>query len=308
MSKNSSGWRPNLGSADSEGAPSGTFTGNRALMLEEPLIFEMEEGGGTGVDFAEAPRVESRLGGLERSRPIGIPGLSEPQTVRHYTRLSRQNYAIDLGLFPLGSCTMKHNPRLNEKVARMPGFADIHPLQPADTVQGALALIEMLGTWLVTLTGMHSVAMSPKAGAHGELCGLLAIRAALEARGDAREVILVPESAHGTNPATAAFAGYRVESIPANERGRVDLEALKARLGRDVAGVMITNPNTCGLFEPDMLAISEAVHAAGGLVYCDGANFNAIVGRVRPGDLGIDAMHINLHKTFYTPHGVGGPG
>jgi glycine dehydrogenase subunit 2 len=166
----------------------------------------------------------------------------------------------------------------------------------------------MLGEWLVKLTGMHSVAMSPKAGAHGELCGLLAIRAALEARGDARQVVLVPESAHGTNPATAAFAGYRVENIPANERGRVDLDALKARLGPDVAAVMITNPNTCGLFEPDMTAISEAVHAAGGLVYCDGANFNAIVGRVRPGDLGIDAMHINLHKTFSTPHGGGGPG
>jgi glycine dehydrogenase subunit 2 len=245
---------------------------------------------------------------LRRSRPIGLPGLSEPETVRHYTRLSRQNYAIDLGLFPLGSCTMKHNPRLNEKMARLPGFADIHPLQPQDSVQGALELIVKLGEWLVKLTGMHSVAMSPKAGAHGELCGLLAIRSALEARGDKREVVLVPESAHGTNPATAAFAGYRVENIPANERGRVDLDALKARLGPDVAGVMITNPNTCGLFEPDMTAISEAVHAAGGFVYCDGANFNAIVGRVRPGDLGIDAMHINLHKTFSTPHGGGGPG
>ncbi|HEV2080203.1 MAG TPA: aminomethyl-transferring glycine dehydrogenase subunit GcvPB [Allosphingosinicella sp.] len=285
-----------------------TFTGNRALMLEEPLIFEMEEQGGTGVDLGSSPKVQSRLGGFERNRPIGLPGLSEPQAVRHYTRLSRQNYAIDLGLFPLGSCTMKHNPRLNEKVARMPGFADIHPLQPTDTVQGALKLIADLGEWLIRLTGMHSVAMSPKAGAHGELCGLLAIRSALEARGDAREVILVPESAHGTNPATAAFAGYRVENIPANERGRVDLDALKARLGPDVAGVMITNPNTCGLFEPDMIKISKAVHDAGGLVYCDGANFNAIVGRVRPGDLGIDAMHINLHKTFSTPHGGGGPG
>ncbi|HEY0446803.1 MAG TPA: aminomethyl-transferring glycine dehydrogenase subunit GcvPB [Allosphingosinicella sp.] len=316
----------------SERSESGTFTGNRALMLEEPLIFEMEEQGGTGVDidpparlregpgeglsFADKASPQSppasgrggRLAGLERNRPIGLPGLSEPQTVRHYTRLSRQNYAIDLGLFPLGSCTMKHNPRLNEKVARMPGFADIHPLQPTDTVQGALELIAELGGWLVKLTGMHSVAMSPKAGAHGELCGLLAIRAALEARGDAREVILVPESAHGTNPATAAFVGYRVENIPATDRGRVDLEALKARLGPDVAAVMITNPNTCGLFEPDMIAISQAVHAAGGLVYCDGANFNAIVGRVRPGDLGIDAMHINLHKTFSTPHGGGGPG
>jgi glycine dehydrogenase subunit 2 len=228
--------------------------------------------------------------------------------VRHYTRLSRQNYAIDLGLFPLGSCTMKHNPRLNEKVARLPGFADVHPLQPVDTVQGALELIDLVGHWLVTLTGMHSVAMSPKAGAHGELCGLLCIRAALEARGDMREVVLVPESAHGTNPATAAFAGYRVENIPANKAGRVDLEALKARLGPDVAGVMITNPNTCGLFEPEMKAISDAVHEAGGLVYCDGANFNAIVGKVRPGDLGVDAMHINLHKTFSTPHGGGGPG
>jgi glycine dehydrogenase subunit 2 len=204
---------------------------------------------------------------------------------------------------------MKHNPRLNEKVARLPGFADIHPLQPVDTVQGALAVIKQLAHWLVTLTGMHSVAMSPKAGAHGELCGILAIKAALAARGDdARKVILVPESAHGTNPATAAFAGFKVEDIPATAEGRVDTQALIARLGPDVAGVMITNPNTCGLFERDLKTISDAVHAVGGYVYCDGANFNAIVGRVRPGDLGIDAMHINLHKTFSTPHGGGGPG
>ena len=185
---------------------------------------------------------------------------------------------------------------------------DVHPLQPQSTVQGAYGVIDELAHWLVTLTGMAGVAMSPKAGAHGELCGILAIRAALEARGDARSVILVPESAHGTNPATAAFAGYKVENIPATAEGRVDLAALIARLGPDVAGVMVTNPNTCGLFERDMRAISDAVHAAGGLVYCDGANFNAIVGRVRPGDLGIDAMHINLHKTFSTPHGGGGPG
>ena len=203
---------------------------------------------------------------------------------------------------------MKHNPRLNEKVARMPGFADAHPLQPQETVQGAYAVIHELAEWLITLTGMHSVAMSPKAGAHGELCGILCIKAALEARGEDRRVILVPESAHGTNPATAAFAGFTVEDIPATEAGRVNLEALEARLGPDVAGVMITNPNTCGLFERDMKAISDAVHAAGGYVYCDGANFNAIVGRVRPGDLGVDAMHINLHKTFSTPHGGGGPG
>jgi glycine dehydrogenase subunit 2 len=277
-------------------------------MLEEALIFEIGSTDTTGVDFAPAPQVASRLGGLERKRAIGLPGLSEQETVRHYTRLSRQNYAIDLGLFPLGSCTMKHNPRLNEKVARMPGFADIHPLAPVSTVQGALGVIHELAEWLKALTGMPAVAMSPKAGAHGELCGLLAIRAALEARGDARSVVLVPESAHGTNPATAAFCGYKVEDIPATPEGRVDLDALVARLGPDVAAVMITNPNTCGLFERDMKKIADAVHAVGALVYCDGANFNAIVGRVRPGDLGIDAMHINLHKTFSTPHGGGGPG
>ncbi len=306
MNVNASGWRPEMGEA--EGAAPLTFTGNRGLMLEEPLIFEIGSPVTTGVDLPDPPRVASRLGGLERNRDIGLPGLSEPETVRHYTRLSRQNYAIDLGLFPLGSCTMKHNPRLNERMARLPGFADIHPLQPMDTVQGALELISELAEWLLALTGMHGIAMSPKAGAHGELCGLLAIRAALEARGDARKVVLVPESAHGTNPATAAFCGYAVENIPATAEGRVDLEALKARLGPDVAALMITNPNTCGLFERDMIAISEAVHAAGAFVYCDGANFNAIVGRVRPGDLGVDAMHINLHKTFSTPHGGGGPG
>ncbi len=304
---NASGWKPEMVIDNSEGGAPTTTTGNRALMLEETLIFEIGGSETCGVDLPPVPAHTSRLGGLSRSHPIGLPGLSEPETVRHYTRLSRQNYGIDLGFFPLGSCTMKHNPRLNEKVARMKGFADIHPLAPISTVQGALAVIHQLAHWLVTLTGMDSVAMSPKAGAHGELCGVLAIRAALEARGDAREVILVPESAHGTNPATAAFAGYRVESIPARD-GRVDTDALIAKLGPNVAGVMITNPNTCGLFEKDLKIIADAVHAAGGFVYCDGANFNAIVGRVRPGDLGVDAMHINLHKTFSTPHGGGGPG
>jgi len=296
---NASGWKPTAPTAaTSDGT---TTTGNRALMLEEKLIFEIGDNESTGVDFGDAGAPpESKLTSLLRIAPINLPGLSEPET--------RQNYAIDLGLFPLGSCTMKHNPRLNEKMARLPGFADIHPLQPQETVQGAYQLIDLLAHWLIELTGMHSVAMSPKAGAHGELCGILAIRAALEARGNARSVVLVPESAHGTNPATAAFAGYKVEDIPATKEGRVDLAALKSRLGPDVAAVMITNPNTCGLFEPEMKAISDAVHAAGGLVYCDGANFNAIVGRVRPGDLGIDAMHINLHKTFSTPHGGGGPG
>ena len=303
---NASGWRPEMGESDVMVAQ--THTGNRALMLEEALIFEIGDAHTTGVDFDAAPKVQMRLGGLERRSAIGLPGLSEPETVRHYTRLSRQNYAIDLGLFPLGSCTMKHNPRLNEKVARMKGFIDVHPLQPQETVQGALQVINELAFWLIDLTGMHGVAMSPKAGAHGELCGILAIKAALDARGENRPVILVPESAHGTNPATAAFAGFSVENIPATPEGRVDVAALKARLGPDVAGVMITNPNTCGLFERDLKTISDAVHAAGGYVYCDGANFNAIVGRVRPGDLGVDAMHINLHKTFSTPHGGGGPG
>ncbi|GMM60080.1 aminomethyl-transferring glycine dehydrogenase subunit GcvPB [Novosphingobium pituita] len=305
---NPSGWRPEMG--DAACAPEGagaTFTGNRALHLEEPLLFEIGRADHCGVDFDEV--AGSPLAGLAlRAAPVDLPGLSEPEAVRHYTRLSRQNYAIDLGLFPLGSCTMKHNPRLDEKVARMPGFADVHPLAPEGTVQGALKVIDELAHWLVELTGMASVAMTPKAGAHGELCGLLAIRAALDARGDKREVILVPESAHGTNPATAAFAGFKVEAIPATAAGRVDTAALIARLGPNVAGVMITNPNTCGLFESDLKTIADAVHAAGGYVYCDGANFNAIVGRVRPGDLGVDAMHINLHKTFSTPHGGGGPG
>ncbi len=304
---NQSGWRPEMGSTDA--APSGTASGDKALMLEEPLIFELGRPGTCGVDI-EAPDADvmPSLARFLRAEAPALPGLSEPEAVRHYTRLSRQNYAIDLGPFPLGSCTMKHNPRLNEKVARMAGFADVHPLAPQQSVQGALGVIAELADWLTTLTGMAGVAMSPKAGAHGELCGVLCIKAALDARGEARKVLLVPESAHGTNPATAAFAGFAIENIPATAEGRVDLAALEARLGPDVAGVMITNPNTCGLFERDMKRIADAVHAAGGYVYCDGANFNAIVGKVRPGDLGIDAMHINLHKTFSTPHGGGGPG
>ncbi|TPE61408.1 glycine dehydrogenase subunit 2 [Sandaracinobacter neustonicus] len=306
MSMNMQGRPSAPAAASADAAP--TVTGNRALMLEEPLIFEIGSTDVTGVDLEDAPAHASRLGGLTREAAIGLPGLAEGEAVRHYTRLSRQNYGIDLGFFPLGSCTMKHNPRLNEKMARLPGFADVHPLQPQDSVQGALELIHSLAEWLKTLTNMPAVAMTPKAGAHGELCGMLAIRAAHEAKGDARAVVLVPESAHGTNPATAAFCGYSVESIPANARGRVDTDALLARLGPDVAAVMITNPNTCGLFEPDLKRIADAVNAAGAYVYCDGANFNAIVGRVRPGDLGVDAMHINLHKTFSTPHGGGGPG
>src|SRR3954454_21894088 len=210
-------------------AAAGTTSGNRALMLEEPLIFEQDSPGTTGVDLPEPPAVKSRLGKVRERSSIGLPGLSEPEVIRHYTRLSQKNYGIDTGLFPLGSCTMKHNPRLNEKLARLPGLADIHPLQPQSTVQGALELIHALAHWLKELTGMPAVALSPAAGAHGELCGIMAIRAALEARGDKRSRILVPESAHGTNPATAAACGYTIEAIPAGKNGRVDLAVLKEK-------------------------------------------------------------------------------
>jgi len=285
-----------------------TISGDRGLDHEEGLIFELGRPGMTGVDIPDVQMSEARLGGQRRKGAIGLPGLSEPEVIRHYVRLSRMNYAIDAGLYPLGSCTMKHNPRLNEKMARLPGFGDVHPLQPQKTVQGAFELISDLMKWLTDLTGMPAVAMSPKAGAHGELCGLLAIRAAIEARGEKRPRVLVPESAHGTNPATAAFAGFTVDEVPGTADGHVDVAALKAKLGPDVAAIMLTNPNTCGLFEPQIIEMADAVHAAGAYFYCDGANFNAIAGRVRPGDLGVDAMHINLHKTFSTPHGGGGPG
>jgi glycine dehydrogenase subunit 2 len=280
-----------------------------ALLQDEPLIFELGGWSKTGVDLPEPDAgAADDLEGLVRSAQIGLPGLSEPETLRHYVRLSQKNHAIDLAPYPLGSCTMKHNPRLNETLARLPGLRDIHPLQPPSTVQGALALMDRLAHWLKTLTGMPAVALSPRAGAHGELCGLLAIRAAHEAKGDARKRVLVPTSAHGTNPATAALAGYRVEEIAMTALGRVDIGDLARKLGPDVAAVMVTNPNTCGLFEHEVLDVARLTHEAGAYFYCDGANFNAIVGRVRPGDLGVDAMHINLHKTFSTPHGGGGPG
>ena len=299
--------RPTRPQTDLDAAAGGDSQGH-GLVQDEPLIFELGGWTKTGVDLPAPELDASDLAGLTRAAPIGLPGLSEPETLRHYVRLSQKNHAIDLAMYPLGSCTMKHNPRLNEKMARLPGFADIHPLQPQSTVQGALALMDELAHWLKTLTGMPAVALSPKAGAHGELCGLLTIRAALEARGDARRTVLAPISAHGTNPATAAMAGYQVVEIAQTDDGRVDIADLAAKLGPDVAAVMVTNPNTCGLFERDVQEIARLTHAAGAFFYCDGANFNAIVGRVRPGDLGVDAMHINLHKTFSTPHGGGGPG
>jgi len=286
-----------------------TTSGHRGMMLEEALIFEQDSPGAVGVDLPEPEDFIDRLGGLDRHEPIGLPDLAEPTVVRHYTRLSQKNFGIDSVFYPLGSCTMKHNPRLNERMARLAGLADIHPFQPQSSVQGALALIDECAHWLKTLTGMPVIAMSPAAGAHGEFCGLMTIRAALDARGEHnRRRVLVPESAHGTNPASAAACGFTVDSIPANERGRVDLAALKAKLGPDVAAFMLTNPNTCGLFENEVLEIADAVHKAGAFFYGDGANFNALVGRVRIADLGVDVMHINLHKTFSTPHGGGGPG
>jgi glycine dehydrogenase subunit 2 len=287
-----------------------TFTGNRGLDQEEPLLFEIGRRDVTGVDIAEPAAFADRLGGLARKDAIGLPGLTEPEAMRHYVRLSRKNYSIDAGLYPLGSCTMKHNPRLNEKMARLEGFSDIHPLQPQSTVQGALEVMEELSRWLLALTNMTAVALSPKAGAHGEMCGLMTIKAAIAERGEAatRNVVLIPQSAHGTNPASAALLGFKVRVVPAGADGIVHADAVKATLAADVAAIMLTNPNTCGLFERDIVEIARLVHEAGGYFYCDGANFNAIAGVARPGDLGVDAMHINLHKTFSTPHGGGGPG
>ncbi len=302
-------------SMNTQGRPTGTGTSGFAstsgssLLPNEPLLFEIGDTEHSGVDLPDVSVSDDFLGGFRRQSPLDLAGLTEPEALRHYVRLSRLNYSIDSGMYPLGSCTMKHNPRLNEKMARLPGFADIHPLQPLSTVQGALALMDELAHWLMTLTNTAAVSLTPKAGAHGEMCGMMAIRAAQAAKGQGhRNVVLVPDSAHGTNPATAAFLGYTVKSIPANAQGTVDAEAVKAALGPDVAAIMLTNPNTCGLFEPQIIDIARAVHEAGAYFYCDGANFNAIMGVVRPGDLGIDAMHINLHKTFSTPHGGGGPG
>ncbi|HZY68401.1 MAG TPA: aminomethyl-transferring glycine dehydrogenase subunit GcvPB [Devosia sp.] len=299
---------------NTQGRPTGVGTsggvaGASSLLPDEPLLFEIGDTEHSGVDLPEVAITGEFLGGFERQAPLDLAGLTEPEAMRHYVRLSRLNYSIDSGMYPLGSCTMKHNPRLNEKMARLPGFADIHPLQPTSTVQGALELMNELAHWLMTITDTAAVCLTPKAGAHGEMAGMMAIRAAQGAKGEAhRNVVLVPESAHGTNPATAAFLGYTVRSIPARADGTVDAEAVKTALGPDVAAIMLTNPNTCGLFEPQIIDIADAVHAAGAYFYCDGANFNAIMGVVRPGDLGIDAMHINLHKTFSTPHGGGGPG
>ena len=278
-------------------------------MAVEPLIFELSKPGrhGTTVPKSDVPDVDIPSSICREG--LALPEVSEIDVIRHYTRISQKNHAIDINFYPLGSCTMKYNPKINEVVARMPGFAHIHPLQDPETVQGALELMYELRGYLAEISGFAEVTLQPAAGAHGELTGVLIARAYHAARGDTeRDTVLVPDSAHGTNPATAAMAGFKVVTVPSDERGNCDLEKLKGLVGPSTALLMITNPNTLGLWDEHIREIVNVVHEAGGLVYNDGANFNAILGIVRPGDLGIDIMHYNLHKTFSTPHGGGGPG
>jgi len=283
------------------------------LSLNEPLLFEIGSPGRHAYDLppldTDSRPIEDIVGqDLLRDSVQGMPELSEVEVVRHFTRLSTWNYHIDLGLYPLGSCTMKHNPKVNEVVARMPGFANAHPYLPSNVIQGVLRIQAALESCLAEISGMDAVTLQPAAGAHGELTGLLMIRAYHEAQGNPRKRVLVPDSAHGTNPASVSFSGYVVEPIPSNANGTVDLEKLRKLMGADVAAVMITNPNTLGIFESDIAAIADLVHAHGALLYMDGANLNAMLGITRPGDFGVDVLHINLHKTFTTPHGGGGPG
>jgi glycine dehydrogenase subunit 2 len=274
------------------------------------LLTNQSIDGACGVDLPEIAEFKIRTGQEKRTQ-IGLMQVNEPQVIRHFVRLSNQNYSIDGGFYPLGSCTMKHNPRLNEKMARLPGFANIHPLQDQSTVQGALELMYDLQNWLAKLTGLEAVCLAPAAGAQGELSGILVIRQALLKRGEKRKIILIPDSAHGTNPATAAMCGYEIKVVNSDKDGLVDftlLQELVAKHTTDIAAIMLTNPNTCGKFEKNVKKIADLIHSIGAYFYCDGANYNAIVGKVRPADLGVDVMHFNLHKTFSTPHGGGGPG
>lgn len=280
------------------------------LNQETNLLIRQSREGSCGVDLPEIADFPLRTGQAKRET-IGLAQAKEPQVVRHFVRLSNQNYSIDAGFYPLGSCTMKHNPRINEKVARFAGLADIHPLQDESTIQGALEIMHTLQGWLSTLTGLGAVSLAPAAGAQGELSGMLVIKKALLNKGENRSIVLIPDSAHGTNPATAAMCGFKLKTIPSGPDGLVNLEAFKqlvAEHGTDIAAIMITNPNTCGKFEKNIKEIADLIHSVGGYFYCDGANYNAIVGKVKPADIGVDVMHFNLHKTFSTPHGGGGPG
>jgi glycine dehydrogenase subunit 2 len=277
----------------------------------EPTIFEMGAPGRHGYDLPPLDVPDRGLEGLEglaRDAVDGFPEASEVDVVRHFVRLSRLNYAVDLGLYPLGSCTMKHNPKINEEMARLDGFARAHPMQPEEASQGALRLMHELERMLAEITGLHRFTLQPAAGAQGEMTGIMIARAHLQRRGDPRSVILIPDSAHGTNPASAALSGYRVENIASGRDGCVDVDALRRRMAPDVAALMLTNPNTLGIFEKEIETVCGVVHEKGGLVYMDGANMNALVGVARPGDMGVDILHLNLHKTFSTPHGGGGPG
>ncbi len=289
-----------------------TRKATRHTSQNEGLIFEKSSPGKAAWKLPplDVPEVNASqiLGAAEREDLGNLPEVSEIEIIRHFTRLSTWNYAIDLGMYPLGSCTMKYNPRVNEVVARMDGLANAHPYQPEKISQGALLILKTLADCLNDITGMDAITLQPAAGAHGELTGLLMVRAYHQSKGSPRKKILIPDSAHGTNPATAALVGYAVENLKSNANGMVDVEALSSQMNEDVAALMLTNPNTLGIFEQEIHKIADVMHAKGGLLYMDGANMNALVGKVRPGDFGVDVMHLNLHKTFSTPHGGGGPG
>jgi len=289
-----------------------TRKATRHISQNEGLIFEKSSPGKAAwkLPALDVPEVDTAklLGKQEREDLGDMPEVSEIEIIRHFTRLSTWNYAIDLGMYPLGSCTMKYNPRVNEFVARVEGLANGHPYQAEKISQGALRIMKTLSDCLLEITGMDAITLQPAAGAQGELTGLLMVRAYHEAQGNARKKVLIPDSAHGTNPATAATVGYAVENLKSNERGMVDVAALAAQMNEDVAALMVTNPNTLGVFEQEIHKIAELMHAKGGLLYMDGANMNALVAKTRPGDFGVDVMHLNLHKTFSTPHGGGGPG
>jgi len=283
------------------------------MQKHQSLIFEISKAGRKAYSLPECDVFAASAGeildkSLLRTEAPELPEVSEPDAVRHFTQLSQRNHGVDSGFYPLGSCTMKYNPKVNEAVARFDGFAKVHPYQPEKTVQGAMQVMYELGDMLSEITGMDQFTLQPAAGAHGELTGLMIMKAYHKNKGNQRNIIVVPDSAHGTNPASAAVAGFDVVEVKSNEKGLVDLEALKAIMSDKVAGFMLTNPNTLGLFDENILEISKIVHEAGGLMYYDGANTNAIMGITRPGDMGFDVVHINLHKTFSTPHGGGGPG
>jgi len=283
------------------------------MSQNQALIFELSKPGRVAYavpacDVPEVSLTELIPSSYLRTEPAALPEVYEVDVIRHYTALSRRNFGVDNGFYPLGSCTMKYNPKINEDVARFAGFAKIHPYQPEASIQGALNLMYTLQQDIAVLTGMDQVTLQPAAGAHGEWTGLMMIRAYHESRGEVRTKVIVPDTSHGTNPASATVAGFETITIPSNDRGHVDLDALRSVVGQDTAALMLTNPNTLGLFEEQIVEIARIVHEAGGLLYYDGANSNAIMGITRPGDMGFDVVHLNLHKTMSTPHGGGGPG